>query len=128
MNPGTMAAIHLAAASTKARTKLIDAFRLAGATAAERARPIAALGLEVDDRSFAELVRKGVLRGVDRRGRPVTVGDEYNPAESYWLDEAALIADRDGTSGRGSKQAAMLVLAIFLLIAGVALVLRTTRG
>ena len=123
-----MVAIHVAAAATKARCKVMDSFRLAGATAAERARPIAELGVDPGDRYLAEFVAQGVIRGVDRRGRPVVIGDEYNAAESYWLDEAAVIANREGRANRESRKAAIVVLAILLVFAGVALVLRATRG
>ena len=123
-----MIAIHVAATATKARTKVIDACRLKGATAPERAQSLPALGLEPGDRYLAELVDQGVIRGVDRRGRAVVIGDEHNPSESYWLDEAAVIANRNGRESKSAKQAVFVVLAILLLFAGFALVLRAVRG
>ena len=92
---GAMIAVHTAHAAATAKAKVLDAFRIRGATAPERARPIAELGLQDDDRSLAAFIAAGVIRGVDSRGRLTVLGDAVNRTVGYYLDEAAYVASRD---------------------------------
>ena len=68
MNHGAMIAIHAAAAAAKARSDVLDAFRVRGATAPDRARPLYDLGLALDNAALREFFAAGILRGVDARG------------------------------------------------------------
>lgn len=110
-----MVAVHAAQAAAKAREKVVDAFRLRGATAAERALPLNELGLASDDRVVGALVESGVVRGVDRRGRPAVIGYEESRVEGYYLDEAAVISARDRASG-SSTRVAVIVLGIVAVL------------
>jgi hypothetical protein len=101
MNPGVMIAIH-AAAAQKAKCDALDAFRIHGATAPERARPLRELGFSGGNTAVAELIASGVIRGVDSRGRLTVLGDTIDRVDGYYLDEVAFIANRDGT-GRASR-------------------------
>ena len=121
-----MVAIHAAttaAAAAKARTQALDAFRLRGATAPERACPLPELGLAADNDALNELIQKGVIRGVDSRNRLTVLGDSVDRVAGYYLDEGAYIAHRDGKDKTTRKEAAWVVLILLLAVAGVALVL-----
>ncbi len=118
MNPGVMVAIHAAAAAQKAKTAALDAFRVHGATAPERARSLRDLGLDLGNDAVAKLIETGVIRGVDSRGRLTVLGDSIDRVEGYYLDEAAFIANRDGTDGtRSRKQAWLIAIAILVAVA-----------
>ena len=112
---GAMIAVHAAnAAAAKSREKVLDAFRMQGATAPERARSLAELGVANDDKAFGKFVAAGVIRGVDSRGRPTVIGDAVNRTVAYYLDEPAFVAQRDQKTG-GSQRRALLIMLIVLL-------------
>ena len=111
MSIGTMIAINAAQAAAQARARVLDAFRLRGATAPDRARPLAELGIGSDDRALAPLLVKGVVRAVDERGRPAVLGHEESRIAGYYLDEAAWIADRERTT-RGNRRGALIAISI----------------
>ena len=97
MNHGAMVAVHIAVAAAHARTKVIDALRVQGATAPERAVTLDTLNIVRDDSGLAQLVDAGIVRGVDQDLRPSSAIGTSHWAR-YYLDEVAYIADRDGTS------------------------------
>src|SRR5688572_33505249 len=119
MNHGAMVAIHAAttaAAAAKARTQVLDAFRMRDATAPGRARTLAEVGVR-DEHALRALIEAGVVRGVDSRGRLTVLGDSVDRVEGYYLDEAAYIAHRDGTDRKASRKAAVVVVCILIAIA-----------
>ena len=126
---GAMIAVHAAnAAAAKSRDKVLDAFRTQGATAPERARPLAELGLSNDEQAFGAFVAAGVIHGVDSRGRPTVIGDAVNRTVAYYLDEPAFVVQRDRKSN-GTQKRALVILAIVLvafnlLMFGILLALR----
>lgn len=98
---GSLVAIIAAQRAQRLR-EVTDAFRLAGATAPERARPLAALGLGHAD-GFEALARDGVLL-------PGPDGD------TWYLSEAAAIARRDATRiARGGVAVAITGLLLVML-------------
>ena len=120
MTHGAMIAIHaasVAAAAAKARTQVLDTFRLQDATRPERARPLAEVGLSIDDNAVRELISTGVIRGVDSRGRLTILGDSIDRVDGYYLDEQAYIAHRDGTSKKTSRKEATLIACLLVLAA-----------
>jgi hypothetical protein len=128
MNHGAMIAIHAAAAAAKARSDVLDAFRLHGATAPDRARPLHDLGLALDDRALREFFASGVLRGVDARGRAVMAGEMSGAGDRFYLDEAAFIAQRDGSVGTiRSRQLLLIAFGVGLLLLGLVVFLLTVR-
>jgi hypothetical protein len=127
---GALIAAHAAnAAAAKSREKVLDAFRMQGATAPERARPLAELGLPNDEKAFGTFVAAGVIRGVDSRGRPTVIGDAVNRTVAYYLDEPAFVAQRDQKTGGRQRRVILIVLLVFLainiLMLGVVLALRS---
>jgi hypothetical protein len=124
MTHGVMIALH-AAAAARERTRVLDAFRIQGATAPERARPLAELELAANDRVMSDLVQAGVIRGVDARGNPTALGDEFALPKAFYLDEASSIADRDKAFGnpRQRKKLLMITISLAALAAAVALLL-----
>lgn len=106
MVPVMIATTGAAAAAARAELRHLDAFRLAGATSAERACALESIGM-VRDTAFARLTTRGVLK-------PGTNG-------RYYLDEAALIAHRDR---RVPRSVVVTVALVTLLLVGLALVLR----
>ena len=92
---GAVVAIAAAAHARRIR-EVTDAFRLAGATAPERARPLDALGA-MSASAVDELARAGVL--VPGPGH-----------DTWYLSEAAVIARRDRAVPRRLLVALMLVL------------------
>lgn len=113
MNHGAMIAIHAAAAAAKARADVLDAFRVTGATAPERARGLHDLGLQLDNHALREFFTSGVLRAVDARGRAVIAGEMSGAGDRFYLDEAAFIADRDGAHGAAQRQAGVAIAVVF---------------
>ena len=77
--PAVLAA-SAAAAAARAERRHVDALRVTGATAPERAVQLEQLGL-VRDEAFKRLTARGVVREAARGG--------------VYLDEAAVIAHRD---------------------------------
>ena len=122
---GAMIAVQAAAAG-EAKKKVVDEFRIRGATAPERALPLPELGLS-DDASVGELISSGVIRGVDPRGRPTVINYEDARVAAYYLDEGAYIAHRD--RGVGSRtRAVLIVLAIVGALLLLPLMLLIQRG
>lgn len=123
MTHGAMVAIHAAqAAAAQARARVIDAFRVQGATAPERARPLAELGIAETDSALKPLLEHGLVRAVDARGRAIIQGSTVGRASGFYLDEAAVIAQRDRkrTTGRRAVWLLIAVLgALGLLLLGV---------
>ena len=100
---GALVAI-MAAAHAQRVQAVTDAFRLAGATAPERARSLQALGV-VHAAEAAELANAGVLvRGSGR--------------DTWYLSEAAIVARRDA----GARMSARALVLVVLLLAVVAAV------
>ena len=133
MTHGAMIAIHAAAAAARARTHALDAFRVRGATAPERARPLVDLGLTADDRALRGLLAEGVVRAVDARGRATVIGDDFARVAGYYLDEAAFVAQRDRGGSGGPERARtrariLAVLAAALAALGAGLLLSLGRG
>ncbi len=117
MTHGAMIAVSAAKAAAKSRARVIDAFRICGATAPERARPLAQLGLASDDRALVACIASGVIRGVDPRGRPAIIGYEHSRIEGYYLDEGAYMAERDrGGGGLRRSRVALVIVAILLVL------------
>jgi hypothetical protein len=129
MNHGAMIAIHAAAAAAKARTEVLDAFRVNGATAPERARGLHELALADDNSALRAFFESGVLRAVDSRGRALVPGGRAGAGDRYYLDEQALIADRDGNSGSAKRRQVMLIaLGAGFLLAGLIVGLLRVRA
>jgi len=128
MNPAIMIVIHAAHAAAKSREKCLDTFRVQAATAPERARPLAELGLPNDDKSFAALVAAGIIKGVDSRGRPTVIGDAVSRTVAFYLDEPELVAQRDlktSKSRRGAIIVGIVVWAVLILLIGLLVALRS---
>jgi len=130
MNAGAMIAIHAAAAAAKAKSDALDAFRLKGATAADRACALYDLGLAADNSALRDLFASGVLRAVDARGRAVMAGEMSGAGDRFYLDEAALIAQRDG--GLNSKQrrqvtGLLILFGLLGLVIGIAVLISGSR-
>lgn len=102
--PAILAASASAAAAAAERRHL-DALRIAGATAPERARPLEQLDLSRDD-AFGRLAARGVVR---------------QAGGGVYLDEVAFIAHRDRPAG---SPRASLVLTLLLTLLVVVLALR----
>lgn len=99
-----MIAVH-AAQQQEAEAAVLDAFRLAGATAPERAQPLARLNLVHGD-AITRLEERGLLRATGR--------------DRYYLDEAAVVARRTGTSTSTAAWiiGGLLVLSVLLVVVG----------
>jgi hypothetical protein len=129
MNAALIAATTAsAAAAAKARQNILDSFRLRGATAPDRARTLRELGLDRDMPALDALMKQGIVRGIDHRGRPAVHGEANGRYDGYFLDESAVVAHRDGAASRSQKQAGIVVVTIaaFLLaVLGAVLVLKS---
>jgi hypothetical protein len=112
---GAMIAIH-AAAAAKARTNVLDTFRVRGATAADRSLRLEQLGLRPEDPALLEMLKSGVVRGVDARGRDTIIGDEMSRPETFYLDEPTLIAQRDRGATTPNQRAILVVVMVSLLV------------
>lgn len=112
-NPALLAAAVAANAAQAARLQHLDAFRLADATAPQRARPLGEVGVTADA-ALAHLRATGVVR----EGAPGT----------FYLDEAALIAQRPaGLSRRGQFVIVWLAAALGLGLVLLAFLLARRR-
>ena len=100
---GALVAI-MAAAHAQRLQAVTDAFRLAGATAPERARTLAALGI-AQSSEVAELARVGVL--VPGPGR-----------DSWYLSEAAVVARRAAGARTGPRALVLILLLLAVVGAG----------
>ncbi len=129
MNAAIIAATTAsAAAAAKARQNILDSFRLRGATAPDRARTLRELGLDRDMTALDALMKQGIVRGIDHRGRPAVHGEANGRYDGYFLDESAFVAYRDGAAGLAQKQAgrfAAIVVAALMVVLGAALALRS---
>lgn len=97
---GVVAAGAVAAAAARAREDLLERFRVAQATAPERAKRIDELGI-IQDRFFKHFLESGVV---------IDVG-----SDRYYLDETAVAALRRTSRGRAkliAVIAALLALAV----------------
>lgn len=128
MNPAVMVAIHAAAATEKARTQVLDAFRVKGATAPDRMCTLSDLNLPDDDKVLREFIAAGVIRGVDSRGRLTVLGDSIDRVAGYYLDEPACIAHRSKQRSSSSRQALMAVLALLGASVVAVLIMRLFAG
>ena len=109
---GALVAI-MAAAHAQRVQAVTDAFRLAGATAPERARSLQALGVE-HAAEAAELANAGVLvRGSGR--------------DTWYLSEAAVVARRNAGLRVSSRALVLIVLLLAALAALGAGMLLTNR-
>ena len=106
----TVAAI--AAVRKRRRREILDAFRLADATAPERARTIESLGL-AGNRELDHFIEERLIVPGSRAG-------------SMYLDESAWVAHRDASSSRQMRIIAAAVL--FLLALGAALLVNLVGG
>ena len=102
---GALVAI-MAAAHAQRVQAVTDAFRLAGATAPERARTLAALGV-APGAEVAELTRVGVL--VPGPGR-----------DSWYLSEAAVVARRRAAGTRLGSRTLVLIILLLVVVGAVA--------
>ena len=102
---GALVAI-LAAAHAQRVQAVTDAFRIAGATAPERARTLEALNV-THAAEAAELARVGVL----------VPGPER---DSWYLSEAAVVARREAGARIGSR-ALVLILLLLAVVGAVAI-------
>ena len=102
-----------AAAHAKRLEAIVDAFRLAGATAAARARPLEELGIEPST-EVEELITRRVLVPVEGSG-------------AWYLSESAYIARRDARSSRVVRILAF-VIALAAIVAGAAIAFNTRVG
>jgi hypothetical protein len=107
------AVVAAAAARRRRRRHIIDTFRLADATAPNRARSLAELGLH-DGRDLGSFVRDGVLL------------PGAQPGELY-LSESAYLAYRDRNSPRARRVMLLVLIALAVLLAGVVVALRPTQ-
>jgi hypothetical protein len=104
MAGGGAAVAVIAAAHAQRIQAVTDAFRVAGATAPERARPLAALGI-THESAVAELARAGVLlRGPGH--------------DTWYLSEAAVVARRNAR--RNVPRAVLVVLIVLLAVLAIA--------
>ena len=100
---GGGAVIAAAAAARRRRiAALLDAFRLADATAPERAQTLEQLAVS-RSREVDELSEGGVLLPGERAG-------------SWYLSEAGFVAHRDAHASRGMRMMAVAILALLLLL------------
>ena len=114
MTAGTWIAV---ASMAKARriAETLDRFRLAGATAPERARPLDALGVatgaEVDALALTGVLVHDVAAG------------------GWWLDEAAWVAHRDRRQPRKAVRLLLgfVALLLFIVAIGMIVVVRQAR-
>lgn len=105
---GTGAVIAAAAAAKRRQTNaILDAFRLAGATAPERAASTESLGLS-GSRELDDLVTNGVIVASSQTG-------------TWYMSEAAYVEHRDARPARALRVLALVVLALTIL--GVALLI-----
>ncbi len=97
------AVVAAAAAARRKRTNFIlDTFRIAGATSIDRSRRLSSLGVEQNS-EFDALVRDAVL--------------VHEPRDDTWyLDEAAYVRWREGSSRTEVKALLLIVLAIGALL------------
>jgi len=101
---GASVAAAAAAAKRRQRERILDGFRLADATAPDRARSLAALGLD-DDGEMEELMRDGVICSGHQRS-------------TWYLNEAAFIALRDSRPRQVLRVVLAIVVAVLVILVG----------
>ena len=111
-NAAIIAATAAQAATRRAEQQTLDAFRVAGATAPERALPLRRLA-GADAAAVERLRSRGIVR--DERGRDL------------WLDEQAVIAERDQPAS-GGRTAALVAVALLLVALGVLMFVIAARA
>ena len=100
---GGGAVIALAVAARRQRMNaILDAFRLAGATAAARAQTLDLLGLSTS-RELDELSGSGILLPGSRAG-------------TWYLNEAAYIAQRDAQPTRALRVVSVAMVMLLVLL------------
>ena len=104
-NAAIIAATAAQAATRHAEQQTIDAFRIAGATAPERALPLRRL-TGADAAATDRLRSRGLVR--EERG------------SALWLDEQAVILERDGQRSQGPRA---VLVALAVVLAGLAVLL-----
>ncbi len=115
MSGGAVIAAAAAAARREAIARVLDAFRVAGATAPDRGRSLESLGL-VSAGPLEVLQTTGVLKA-------------GTTPDGWYLDEAAYVAQRDGTApGRSRRKMIMLVVIAVLVAVLLVAVAVMTRG
>ena len=111
---GGGAVVAAAAAARRRRiTHILDAFRVAGATAPDRARLLADL-LPGPNAEFESLARDGVLVATAR-------------GDSWYLDERAYVAWREAGNSRRTRAALIAVLVALAILLGVAVSAHNAR-
>jgi hypothetical protein len=103
-----------AAAHAKRLQTIIDAFRLEGATAPDRALAVEALGLE-RNAALAELIEEGVLLPAPKAG-------------TWYLSESAYIARRDSRGARGLRMRLFVAALAAIAVVAAALILYSSRN
>ncbi len=125
MNAGAIVAVLAAAAAQKARQDAEDAFRLAGATSSDRARPLAELGLADNPAVHGALRSAGIVRGVGARGQVLSVEEAEARAAAWYLDEAAILAERTAATALGKRASSVAIaigIALLLVLIGIVLI------
>jgi hypothetical protein len=115
MNAATTILLLAAAAAQKARQDAENAFRLAGATSAARARPLDELGLADNSAVHGTLRAAGIVRAVGASGQVLAVDDAPTAATAWYLDEAVLLAERTAAA-RPRKLPRFLKIALGILV------------
>jgi hypothetical protein len=104
MTTGALIAASAAAGRARRTGAVLDAFRLAGATAPERARPLAELGLAPSPEVVAFARQRVLVHDVT--------------TDAWYLDEAAYIALRD-VPPRRAVRLLLIFIGIALAIVGI---------
>ncbi|MES2178190.1 MAG: hypothetical protein V4550_10020 [Gemmatimonadota bacterium] len=107
MGAGGAAVAAIVAAHAKRLQDVIDAFRVADATAPMRARSLQELGV-THESEVEELVSEGVVLSGPRGG-------------TWYLDEATFIANRDATSRVSRHVLVGIAIAVLLIMGALAL-------
>ncbi len=119
MNIGALTAAIAGASAARARTEVLDAFRVHEATSVARACLLADLDLAGGAARLDGLLRAGVIRAVDRQGRTIEAHGERSSTDRFYLDEGALITQRTSSPKRQALQVALvLLLVVALILAG----------
>ena len=112
MSGGATAAVIIAA-HQRAIGRVIDAFRVAGATAPERSQTLDRLGL-TRNTAVRDLERAGVIRPGASSG-------------SWYLDEQAYVTRRESRSRRARIGVTIALISVFVLLAVAIMLLEQTN-
>jgi len=110
---GSGVVIAAAAARRKRLEGVLDRFRVAGATAPDRARSLADMGIAADG-EVTTLMRDGVIRAGTERS-------------TWYLNEGAYIAFRDSRDSRPLRIVLAIVVAVLAIVVAAVLVYRSNR-